>query len=191
MSNQSKSNATVVNEFGTLPLWNLTDLYPAMDAPEFAADMARAAADCDAFAAAYAGKLAEIAQRPDAALKLFECIQSYEKIDDLLGRIMSYAGLIYATDTSNPAHAKFYGDAQEKITAASSALLFFTLELNRLDDALINTLSGQAPLNHYAPWIADTRIERPYQLDDQLEKLFLDKSVSGASAWNRLFDETI
>eukprot|EP01037_Dinobryon_pediforme_P012088 gene12088-12178_t len=191
LSNQSKSNATVVNEFGTLPLWNLTDLYPAMDAPEFAADMARAAADCDAFAAAYAGKLAEIAQRPDAALKLFECIQSYEKIDDLLGRIMSYAGLIYATDTSNPAHAKFYGDAQEKITAASSALLFFTLELNRLDDALINTLSVQAPLNHYAPWIADTRIERPYQLDDQLEKLFLDKSVSGASAWNRLFDETI
>ena len=191
MSNPSVSYATVENEFGTLPLWNLTDLYPAMDSPEFAADMSAALQQCQSFAATYAGKLAEIAQGPQAAHKLFECIQAYEKIDDLLGRIMSYAGLIYATDTSNPAHAKFYGDAQEKITTASSALLFFTLELNRLDDALINGLVTQVPLNHYAPWIADIRIERPYQLDDQLEKLFLDKSVSGASAWNRLFDETI
>jgi len=191
VSNPSTSYAIVENEFGTLPLWNLTDLYPAMDSPEFAADMRAALQQCQSFADTYAGKLAGIAQGPQAAHKLFDCIQAYEKIDDLLGRIMSYAGLIYATDTSNPAHAKFYGDAQEKITTASSALLFFTLELNRLDDALINDLVTQAPLNHYAPWIADIRIERPYQLDDQLEKLFLDKSVSGASAWNRLFDETI
>ena len=145
MSNPSVSYATVENEFGTLPLWNLTDLYPAMDSPEFAADMSAALQQCQSFAATYAGKLAEIAQGPQAAHKLFECIQAYEKIDDLLGRIMSYAGLIYATDTSNPAHAKFYGDAQEKITTASSALLFFTLELNRLDDALINGLVTQVP----------------------------------------------
>lgn len=191
MSNPSASYATVENEFGILPLWNLTDLYPAMDSPEFAADLRTALQQCQSFADTYAGKLNDIAQGQGAAHKLFDCIQAYEKIDDLLGRIMSYAGLIYATDTSNPAHAKFYGDAQEKITTASSALLFFTLELNRLDDALINGLVTQAPLSHYAPWIADIRIERPYQLDDQLEKLFLDKSVSGASAWNRLFDETI
>ena len=47
------------------------------------------------------------------------------------------------------------------------------------------------PLAHYRPWIEDIRREKPYQLDDRLEQLFHEKSVTGRSAWNRLFDETI
>ena len=187
----SSNVAVVESEFGALPLWNLNDLYPGMDSAEYAADLARAEAECKAFSARYAGKLAGIATGPGAVQDLFHCIRTYESIEDLLGRIMSYAGLIYATDTTNPAHAKFYGDAQERITNASAELLFFSLELNRLDDSLINSLSVQSPLSHYKPWIDDTRIERPYQLEDSLEKLFLEKSVTGSSAWNRLFDETI
>src|SRR5207247_690989 len=44
---------------------------------------------------------------------------------------------------------------------------------------------------HYRPWIEDVRKEKPYQLEDRVEELFHEKSVTGAGAWNRLFDETI
>jgi oligoendopeptidase F len=108
-----------------------------------------------------------------------------------LGRILSYAGLIYAGDTSDPVRAKFYGDTQDRATTISSDLLFFTLELNRLDDALIDTAAASAPLSHYRPWLQDIRLEKPFQLDDKLEQIFLEKSVTGAGAWNRLFDETM
>ena len=54
-----------------------------------------------------------------------------------MGRIASYAGLVYAGDTADPQRAKLYGDVQEKMTDASAHLLFFALELNLIDDALI------------------------------------------------------
>ena len=110
---------------------------------------------------------------------------------NLLGRIGSYAGLVYAGDTSDPARGKFYGDTQEKLTAATSDLLFFELELNRLDDGALDEALAAGPLAHYRPWIEDIRKGKPYQLDDRLEQLFHEKSVTGYSAWNRLFDETI
>jgi oligoendopeptidase F len=109
----------------------------------------------------------------------------------LLGRLISFASLVYVGDTTDPARAKFYGDVQEKITAASLHLLFFTLELNRIDDAVLECAMQDPALGHYRPWIEDIRKEKPYQLDDKLEELFHEKSMTGYSAWNRLFDETI
>ena len=101
-------------------------------------------------------------------------------------------GLLYAGDTRPiPRIAKFYGDMQERITAASLHLLFFTLELNRLDDAVLDAAMADPALGHYRPWIEDVRKEKPYQLEDRIEQLFHEKSVTGYSAWNRLFDETI
>ena len=176
---------------GPLPEWNLADLYPAMDSPAYAGDLERAAKDCAAFAHKWRGQLADIAAGPDASAKLFAAIQDYEAIEDLLGRIMSYAGLVYSGDTTNPAHAKFYGDAQEKITNASSELLFFTLELNRIEDSLLEKAVNTAPLSHYRPWLEDVRREKPYQLEDRIEQLFHEKSVTARGSWNRLFDETI
>ncbi|HTJ02490.1 MAG TPA: M3 family oligoendopeptidase, partial [Methylovirgula sp.] len=174
---------------GDLPEWNLADLYPSMESPAFAADLAKAEAECAGFAADYRGRLDELASKNNGA-GLLEAIKRYEALDDLLGRIMSYAGLLYNGDTSDPVRAKFYGDAQEKINAASTELLFFQLELNRLDDALIATL-WEGTLAHYRPWLEDIRKDKPYELSDEIEKLFHEKSVTGYSAWNRLFDETI
>ena len=99
--------------------------------------------------------------------------------------------LVYAGNTTDPIRAKFYGDVQERITAISLHLLFFTLELNRIDDALLEAAMDDPALGHYRPWIEDIRKEKPYQLEDRIEQLFHEKSVSGYSAWNRLFDETI
>src|SRR5262249_22572037 len=83
---------------------------------------------------------------------------------ELLGRLTSYAGLLHAGDTVDPARAKFYADVQERVTAASTHLLFFTLELNRLDDAKLDAAMQDRALAHYRPWIEDVRKDKPYQL---------------------------
>ena len=176
---------------GTLPEWNLADLYPAMDSSQFRADMEKAMGGCKTFAAEFRGKIGAVAAGPGAGEKLAAAIQRYEALDDLIGRIMSYAGLIYSGDTTDPAKAKFFGDAQEKITAASSDLLFFQLELNRLDDGVLEKAMVTLGLAHYRPWLEDIAKEKAFQLEDRLEQLFHEKSVTGRSAWNRLFDETI
>jgi oligoendopeptidase F len=192
MSSSSQRAASISKtELGPLPEWNLNDLYPAIDSPEVAADLVKGDAECVAFEETYKGKLAEIAASPDAGEKLAIAIKRFEAIEDLLGRLISYAGLIYTGDTTDPKRTKFYGDVQERITTASSHLLFFTLELNRIDDALIEKALQNPAFGHYRPWIEDVRKERPYQLDDKLEQLFHEKSVTGRGAWNRLFDETI
>ena len=187
----SPDSANAKPELGNLPEWNLTHLYPAMDSEAFAADMEKAGTDSKAFSDHYKGKLAEIAAQADAPLTLGAAVKRFEDICDLLGRIGSYAGLIYSGDTTHPANAKFYGDTQEKITNAYSDLLFFQLELNRIDDAVLEAAVSKAPLSHYRPWVEDIRKEKPYELDDTIEKLFHEKSVTSRSAWNRLFDETM
>ena len=175
---------------GKLPEWNLADLYAATDAPQVKQDLDRSDAECLAFEQTYKGKLAELARGARAGSDLATAIKRFEAIDDLLGRLVSYASLVYSTNTTDPARAKFYGDVQERITAASSHLLFFTLELNRIDDTVLNAAMAEPALEHYRPWIDDIRKEKPYQLEDRIEQLFHEKSMTAYSAWNRLFDET-
>ncbi len=176
---------------GKLPEWNLADLYPAIDAPEVAHDLDKLDADCAAFEAAYKGKIAEQVAMPHGGEWLAEAIRSYEAIDDLAGRLASFAGLAHAGNTVDAAISKFYGDVSERITAASTHLLFFALELNRVDDGAIEHAMVTPALNYYRPWIEDLRKDKPYQLEDRVEQLFHEKSISGYAAWNRQFDQTI
>ena len=174
-----------------LPEWNLTDLYPAIDAPEVTRDLDKLDADCVAFENAYKGKIAEQVAASDGGEWLAEAIRSYEAIDDLAGRLASYAGLAHAGNTVDAAISKFYGDISERITAASTHLLFFALELNRVDDEVIERAMGTPSLNHYRPWIEDLRKDKSYQLEDRVEQLFHEKSQTAYGAWNRQFDQTI
>ncbi len=176
---------------GPLPEWRLDHLYPGMDSPDFAADLAAMDLEASAFAREFKGKLPALATGDAGARALFDAITRYEAIEDRMGRIISYAGLVYSTDTTNPAHGKFYGDTQEKVTNASSELLFFTLELNLIDDARMDALMAAPPLSHFKPWLEDLRRDKPFQLEDRIEQLFHEKSTTGRSAWNRLFDETM
>jgi oligoendopeptidase F len=176
---------------GALPEWDLSHLYAAMDAPAFRDDMERVAKLSSEFSGRYKGRLTALAESQDASRLLHEAVAGYEALDDMMGKLMSYAGLVYSGDTTDPKRAKFYGDAQERITAVSTDLLFFVLEINRVNDALLDKAAATAPLSHFKPWLDDVRKEKPHQLDDRLEQLFHEKSVTGRSAWNRLFDETI
>ena len=182
---------TRTNRLGALPEWNLADLYPALDSAEVKRDLDRAALECEAFEQAYKGKLASLAESQGEGAALGEAVKRYEAIDDLLGRLISYAGLVHAGDTTDPVRTKFYGDVQDRITTASTHTLFFTLELNRIDDDVLERAMQDPALGHYRPWIEDVRKEKPYQLEDRVEQLFHEKSVTAYSAWNRLFDETI
>src|SRR5258705_3004173 len=183
--------ATAKSKTGKLPEWNLADLYSGIDAAEIARDLQKMDADCAAFEADYKGKLAENVARDDGGSWLSKAVRRYEAIDDLAGRLGSYAGLVHAGDSVDSAISKFYGDVSERLPAASTHLLFFALELNRVDDDVIELAMQTAELGHYRPWIEDLRKDKPYQLEDRVEQLFHEKSQSGYSAWNRLFDQTI
>jgi oligoendopeptidase F len=174
---------------GVLPEWNLTDLYPGLDSPEVERDLTDGDAECAAFERDFKGRLAQMAAGGGA--QLAEAVRRYEALEDKLGRLISYASLVYAGDNTDPKRAKFYGDVQERITTSSIHLLFFTLELNRIDDAVLDAAMHDPALGHYRPWIEDVRMEKPFQLEDRVEQLFHEKSVTGHGAWNRQFDETI
>ncbi|WOH65568.1 M3 family oligoendopeptidase [Bradyrhizobium sp. BWA-3-5] len=183
--------AAAKSKTGKLPEWNLGDLYSGIDAPEIARDLQKLDAECVAFETDYKGKLAEGVARDDGGVWLAQAVRRYEAIDDLAGRLGSYAGLVHAGDSVDAAISKFYGDVSERLTAASLHLLFFALELNRIDDAVIERAMQAPELAHYRPWIEDLRKDKPYQLEDRVEQLFHEKSQSGYAAWNRLFDQTI
>jgi len=174
-------------ELGPLPEWDLSDLYRAMDAPELEADFQGMAAACQDFAARYEGKLADL-----DGDGLAEAIRTYEGMEQTLGRIMSYAGLLYQQNTQDPDRAKFMGDAQARITDMTQPLVFFSLELNKLEeDWLEARLAASAALARYKPWLDRLRALKPFQLSNELEAFLHDMSQVGASAWNRLFDETM
>ncbi len=184
----SAAATSAAGDIGHLPEWDLTDLYPGTQSPEIQGDLEKAARDSEAFEARWKGTLEVLAREGG----LVEPIRQYEALDELLGRLVSYAGLVYSGDTTDPAGAKFYGDVQQKVTDAASHLLFFTLEMNRIDDALVEAaMAADAALAHYRPWLEDLRKEKPYQLEDRVEQLFHEKSVTGRAAWNRVFDETM
>jgi len=168
-----------------LPEWDLNDLYSGPDSPELKSDLDRSAAAARGFQDEYRGKLARLSGDELAA-----AVARYEKLEDTLGRAMSYASLRYAANMSDPECSRFFQNVQERINAISTELLFFTLEINRIDDATLEQRLESAALAYYRPWLRDVRAFRPHQLSDDLEKLLHEKSVAGAAAWQRLFDET-
>ena len=174
-------------DLGDLPVWDLTDLYSAPDAPELKRDLDWLEQACADFAADYQGKLAEL----DAA-GMLDCVLRYEKIDMIQGRLMSFAGLRYYQQTTDPERAKFLSDCQDRITGFTTPLVFFSLEINRLPDAHLDALfAASGDLARYQPIFDRLRALRPHQLSDELEHFLHDQSVVGATAWNKLFDETV
>ncbi|PKP66987.1 MAG: oligoendopeptidase F [Alphaproteobacteria bacterium HGW-Alphaproteobacteria-8] len=171
---------------GALPEWRLDDLYTAPDDPALRRDLDWARNAVADFATGCEGKLA--AMDGDA---LAGVIADYEQIQLRLGRVMSYASLRYQQNTAEPARAKFLGDMQGEVTDLTTPLVFFTLELNRIDDAaLAARMAESAALARWRPWIERVRAFRPHQLSDELERFEHDRSVVGVSSWVRLYDET-
>jgi oligoendopeptidase F len=189
---EQAARSTPDGELGNLPEWNLADLYDGPDSDRFKADLKKAETEAARFAAEYQGKLEALLDAGKGGDRLAAVISDYEGLSDLFGRIGSFMMLYYVGNTTDPARQKFYGDVSQKLTAVTTGLVFFELEFNRLEEAALAAAMDASPaLAHYRPWIDDLRKEKPYQLEDRVEQLMHEKSVTAAGAWNRLFDETM
>jgi oligoendopeptidase F len=166
------------NQLGEMPTWNLDDLYAGNDSPELKADLAAAQADAKSFEADFKGKLETLAKGG----KLIEAIKRYEALGDLSGKLGSYAFLQYVRNTQDADKVKFLGDLSQALTDLSTGLIFFGLELNRIDEAVLEAaLNGDPALGRYRPWFTELRKAKPYQLEPQASSsLFHEKSVTGA-----------
>ena len=173
-------------ELGQLPDWNLNDLYTSTDAKELVNDLNWLEKECDEFAKNYEGKLKFL-----SADEMLKCVVRNEKISSISGRIISYAGLLYYQKTTDADRAKFLSDMQEKITIFTTKLVFFSLEINSLDDDFLESLLKEnVKLSRYKPVFEKIRALKPYQLSDEIEKFLHDLGIVG-DAWEKLFDETI
>ena len=169
-----------------LPAWDLADLYPGRESAALAADLADAEREAAAFAERYAGKLAGL-----SAAAFGAAIAAYERLDERLARLGSYADLTYAGDQSDPEIGRFCQTIQERVNAIATHTLFFTLEINRISDGDISAKLVAPQTARYASWLRELRVFRPHQLEDRVEKLLHEKHVTGRAAWTRLFDETM
>ena len=166
--------------------WDLADLFKGLDDPEIDKVLSYADVDSASFQKEFAGKLASLSGAAFGA-----AIARYEDILEGAFKVMSYAQLLYAADTANQEIAQFHQSCQERVNGITGTLLFFTLELNRIEDDALNEQLKDPALACYRPWIDAERQARPYQLSDDIEQMLHDKSVTGHAAWSRLFDETM
>ena len=173
-------------DLGELPEWNLDDLYSGPECAELRQDLDAAQHAAKAFNERYQGKVGEL-----SGDDLGEAVAEFEAQQERLGRVSSYAQLLHAGNVSDPLVSRFFQDTNERVTDITAQLIFFTLAINRIDDDAIEGLLQAPKLARYAPWIRDTRAFRQHQLSDDLERVFHDKQVTGASSWVRLFDETM
>lgn len=171
---------------GELPTWKLEDLYSSPTGTDLDADLKRAAADAEAFAKDYESKVASLDGKA-----LGGAVARFEKLSDLMGRIGSYAQLHYAQNMADPERGRFSQNVSEALTDIGTKLVFFRLELNKLEDADLLAKQKDPALAKYGPWLRDLRVYRPHQLSDEMEKALHEKHVVGRAAWSRLFDETI
>ncbi|MFT9163799.1 MAG: M3 family oligoendopeptidase [Komagataeibacter saccharivorans] len=169
-----------------LPRWDLSDLYDGPESPKLATDLDQADEDAQAFARVWQGRLDSL-----PGSELAQALAEYQRIDEVLGRAGSYAQLLFAANTSDSGVGRFAQSINERLTGISTHLLFFTLEINRIPDDVLATQLADPALAHWGPFLRDLRVFRPYQLSDEVEAVLHEKSVTGAAAWNRLFDETM
>ena len=175
------------SQIKNLPEWNLDDLYSSENDKNLTIDLKWLDKECAKFESDFKNKLSKL-----SAQNFLKCILRYEKIQNISGRIMSFAGLKYYQSTTDPKRAKFLADMQDKITISSSKLVFFSLEINNIDNKKINSLlKGDVQLSRFKPIFDSLRKMKNHQLSTELEAFLHDQSVVGTSAWNRLFDETI
>jgi oligoendopeptidase F len=169
-----------------LPSWNLADLYESPDSPRIEADLSGAEARARAFSDSHAGRLAALSGRDLAA-----AMETFQSIDEILGRVMSYAQLLFSADSTDATAGQFYQSMMERCTSISAHILFFRLELNRIEDAVLEAKFADPAFAAWRPYLRDLRVWRKHQLSDELERFVHDREVTGRSAWSRLFDETV
>ena len=164
--------------------WNLGDLYAGMDDPQLDADMDACDAEAAALSADYRGRVAEL-----SAAGLASLIVRYEALGDRAGRIGAFASLNWTQNTEDPARGALLQRVTERGSRLSQQLVFLDLELAAAPDETAAAWLADPALAHWRHWLQMVRIFKPHLLSEPEEKLLTEKSVTGAAAWGRFFDE--
>jgi oligoendopeptidase F len=168
--------------------WNLSDLYQSLDDPRIENDIEDSLLRAKSFEEQYRGKINSETITPSF---LLEAVKELESISEGSGKLISYAYLVFAADTSNPSHGAFLQSIQEKTTEIRKHLMFFELEWIVLPDEIANRLIEDETLSHYRHFLQNERRYKPHRLSEPEEKILDEKANTGSRAFMRLFDEVI
>jgi oligoendopeptidase F len=168
--------------------WDLSDLYSGLDDPQVERDIQDALSRARSFEERYRGKINS--ETIDPSL-LLESVKELESISEQVGKLLSYAYLVFAADTSNPKHGAFLQSIQEKSTEIRKHLMFFELEWIAIPDDTANRLIRDETLSHYRHFLERERRYKPHRLSEPEEKILDEKANTGSRAFKRLFDEVI
>ena len=173
-------------DLGNMPNWNLSDLYSSINDKQIELDFQILEKEIKDFQS-YRGKIKNLTGK-----ELYKAVISYEDIAEIMAKIGSYSYLKYAENLSLDENVKFYQKVNERLTDLSSSLIFFALEINKIPNTQLNAMYVDSKsLRVYKPVIDEVRLFKPHQLNEKLEKLMMEKSLTGRDAWSRLFDETM
>jgi len=166
--------------------WDLSPLVGGDEDSGVQSQLEDAAGRADRFAAAHAGRVAEL----DAS-GLAAAMHELAEISELVGRAGSFASLRFSTDTADAARGALLQLVQERATDVETRLLFFELEWAALPDERAEALLAVDALSFCAHYLASARRYRPHLLSEPEEKILAEKSIASQSAWNRLFGELV
>src|SRR5713101_5906426 len=153
--------------------WNLSDLYQSLDDPRIENDIKDSLLRAQSFEEKYRGK---INSETITASFLLEAVKELESISEGSGKLISYAYLVFAADTSNPSHGAFLQSVQEKTTEIRKHLMFFELEWIALPDEIANRLIEDEILSHYRHFLQNERRYKPHRLSEPEEKILDEKA---------------
>ncbi len=166
--------------------WDLSDLYASGDDPRIGSDFAEAEAATAAFRERYYGKVADL-----SAAELAAAIDERERIESIATRALYFAHLEFSTNMADTARGALVSKLGEKAAGLETQLLFFGLEWAAIDDEPAAAILADPALDHWRHWLASQRVFRPYILTEPEEKILTEKSVSGVTAWSRLYEEVL
>jgi oligoendopeptidase F len=171
-----------------LPKWNLADLYKSSEDPQLNVDKEQLEKDTLEFAKNYQNKISENM----TAEILLKSIKDYEALSNKIQKIAVYARLYSFLNLDDPKIQSFFQETVERLTALEQKIIFYTLAINALPEDRLTTLIEQnKELGFYKPWLRRVRAFKEYQLEEKLEQLLADKSITSNQMWSRLYDESL
>lgn len=168
-----------------LPVWDLTEIYTDIKDPKIKTDLKKIRDSSNKFVKKWKGRIKDL--NPSDFLS---CIETYQKICESLHKIGTHSSLIFATNMEDAEISRYNSSVSDEFTEIFSSLIFFTLELSKVNDVKIQNWMNDKNCSKWEPYLKVLRKRNPYLLDPLVEEMLIEKSATGRSAWVRLFDET-
>ena len=168
--------------------WDLSDLYSNLKDKKIQRDIKDLFQKSEAFEKKYRGKI----NSPNLTQKfLLNAVEDLEYISEKIGKLLSFAYLVFAGNTRNPENGAFLQMIQEKSTEARKHLMFFELEWIKLSNKKVDSLLNNKILFQYKHFLEQERRYKPHKLSEPEEKILDEKANTGSRAFKRLFDEIL